>query len=648
LLAAIILTVFAAPAFSHVVPPEKFDPAVEGYRRMMFLLNLNPVLWDKVRADAEMIAESIHAVDPALADDYRLKLSTSIDKLTNVEKYGDAIPGPKDRIDTARFVFEQSTRALAFLLNHELNRLKNPEAREGAERALDQARKYWAAFDHEVRYSDPDMHKMMGRCFLELATAMGNQGLMGQGGREMDTARMAEEAGEIGSYIDLCYSDFRATKGKRLSPLPWASNSFNPAATVPDKLPPGSNINKQRPRPRQILNLVARGVSETETPLVAFGDMAFDSPHIFGPRAVALGLSCNNCHNKSITNPNLIIPGLSNVAGGIDVTNNFFAPHADNGHFDPLDTPDLRGVRFTGPYGRNGRFASLREFTRNVIVNEFDGPEPDPIVLDGLVAYMNEFDFLPNPQLKPNGMLSEVASESAQRGEVLFHTPQATMNMMSCASCHIPSSNFTDGKRHDLGTVKGAEEHSIDRHLDTPTLLSSRFTAPYFHDGSQPTLTDVVRWFDRSFSLGYSDRDVADMTAYLEAIGDGTEPMETDPDIASPAEIEEQYFFMSSWEFLRDKKKPELADLVFRTVATEIRNEKWSLRYPEATEVAEALAKLADECLAANNAGNAALVDSKIIEFRDLYETNAELISGNLELPISAFGPGPSHDKGGQ
>ena len=49
------------------------------------------------------------------------------------------------------------------------------------------------------------------------------------------------------------------------------------------------------------------------------------------------------------------------------------------------------------PYGHDGRTESLRDFIRNVIVGEFAGPEPAPAVLDGLVAYIQDIDFLPNP-----------------------------------------------------------------------------------------------------------------------------------------------------------------------------------------------------------------------------------------------------------
>jgi cytochrome c peroxidase len=410
--------------------------------------------------------------------------------------------------------------------------------------------------------------------------------------------------------------------------VPLASKTFNPRATIPAKLPPGSNINKQRPRPRQILNMVARGVDETETPLVAFGDMVFDSSLIFGEPARSLGISCNNCHNKGVTNPQFKISGLSKYGGGLDVSSAFFAPHANNSLFDPLDTPDLRGIRFTAPYGRNGRFGSLRDFIRNVIVNEFNGPEPDPIIVDAMRAYMMEFDFLPNPFLNKDGTLGEKVPPPARRGEKLFHKPFPQMNGMSCASCHVPSSHFVDHRRHDIGSVHGAEDNSLDRALDTPTLLSARFTAPYFHDGSLATLKDVVQWFDRQYGLKLDESQVTDLTAYLETVGDGKEPYEENPDLAAPGEVQEQYFFMASWEFLREKGKPELADLLFRSVAQELRNEKWGLRFPEAQEVAERMAQLADDAIAANKAGQTDTVEAKVAEFRKLYTKNKSLIDG--------------------
>ena len=44
-------------------------------------------------------------------------------------------------------------------------------------------------------------------------------------------------------------------------------------------------------------------------------------------------------------------------------------------------------------------------------------------MLDALVGYMLEFDWLPNPMLTRDGTLTDLAPEAAHRGEALFKKP---------------------------------------------------------------------------------------------------------------------------------------------------------------------------------------------------------------------------------
>ena len=390
--------------------------------------------------------------------------------------------------------------------------------------------------------------------WLDAFSYLGSAGVMGAGSRKMDLERIRSALGPIKEYFLKNFHNFAPGPQRRLLARPTVSPTYDKTARIPWRLPPGANINKQLPRPRQLLGMAERGVNEAETFLIALGDMAFDSPFIFGEPSRSFGMSCNSCHNKGVTNPNLFIPGLSKKKGGIDVSNSFLAGHANNGLFDAVDTPDLRGIRFTAPYGRNGRFSSLRDFVRNGIVNEFNGPEPDPMLLDGMIAYMIEFEFLPNPKLNRDGTLNpKKASTSVLRGEKIFKRefPQM-MGGMNCASCHIPSDHFVDHKRHNIGTIKGFDAHSFDGALDTPTLLSTKFTGPYFHDGSQPTLRAVNEWFNRQFKLGLSKKEIDDLTAYVEAVGDGVDAYE-DTVYTLDAELEEFKFFLSTYGRLKEK-----------------------------------------------------------------------------------------------
>ncbi len=624
---AVMLALATLTVRSHIVPPERFHPLAESYRRLTFLLNLNPVIWDEVRKDADAIADQLGALSSSEAQAYRRAVIVRIDSISTQATDPEVAPGPAERKEAARQVFELSTRAVARVLTLRLQEAEDDlDNYSRASRALNEARQIWASFEHEVKATDSPAFLRIGECWLELAGALGTRGVLKVGYISADEATFRSEAEEIIAYVNENYGEgFRAPEKRPLSPLPQHSPTYDPTASVPVKLAPGSEINKQLPRPRQILNMTARGVDESETVLIALGDMAFDSPLIFGDPARSLAFSCNTCHNKSITNPNFFIPGLSGVPGGVDVSSSFFAAQANNGHFDPLDIPDLRGIRFTAPYGRNGRFSSLREFVRNGIMHEFNGPEPDPLLLDALIAYMNEFDFLPNPNLNPDGTLSGQASAAAKRGEVIFHTLFEGLGRRSCASCHVPSDSFLDRKRHDIGTVARSEPYSRDGALDTPTLLGIKYTASYFHDGSQATLREVNEWFNTRFQLGLTPEQVDDLTAYVEAVGEGVEAYE-DTVHTLEAEMEEFSFFLSAYDYLKRVNKTKLIDITFRTIALEIRAHKWDVQNPDYLPVLDQLAELMDQAYAANQAGDRARVDALVADYLRLYQENVEYL----------------------
>ncbi|MCW5772701.1 MAG: hypothetical protein KIT16_13745 [Rhodospirillaceae bacterium] len=276
-------------------------------------------------------------------------------------------------------------------------------------------------------------------------------------------------------------------------------------------LPPGSDLGLGAPeKPRHLLATEEAGSKLSD--LAALGATAFSAPALFGGPARAAGMSCNTCHVNGDTNRRFFIPGLSRRPGTIDVSNPLFHASADNGRFDPVVIPSLRGIRHLAPYGKDGRIASLREFTRNVIVGEFAGPEPSPQILDALVAYMQELDFLPNKRLGPAGILAAGATAQEKRGEALFRAARAGLGGKSCASCHDSTSAFTDRGIHDVGS---------GGLFKTPSLLNANFRPAYFHDGRFADYAEVIEHFDRTFALGLGADDKAALVAYLKAVGDG-------------------------------------------------------------------------------------------------------------------------------
>ncbi len=289
-----------------------------------------------------------------------------------------------------------------------------------------------------------------------------------------------------------------------------------PVEGVNTSLPVGTELDDDAlEQPREQFHSEAIGGQKSY--LVKLGNMAFNTPAILGGTALKGDVSCGTCHLNGANNPKLFIPGLSIRHGGFDTTSALFNQKAENSVLDPVRVPSLRGARFLSPYGNDGRKESLRDFVRTVIVDEFSGPDPAPAVLDAMVAYIEDIDFLPNPRVTIGGKLAAGASEAERRGEALFKKPFPHDAELSCAGCHIPSAAFVDNKRHDVGS---------GGLYKTPTLLNANFNAPYFHDVRFETLDQVVDYFDRSFTLGYSAQDRTDMVAYLKAIGDATQPHE--------------------------------------------------------------------------------------------------------------------------
>jgi cytochrome c peroxidase len=441
---------------------------------------------------------------------------------------------------------------------------------------------------------------MLGLAWLELSSSVRQAGVISVGGVPADRASFESAKAVVVDYLKRNYEPDSFQPRAAYAPVPEERVLADPDVKIAAWLPPGTDIRDQDPLPRLVLNFEEQGIDEQDLFLVAFGDMLFDSPEIFDGPAKDLGITCSTCHNRSDINQRFFIPGISPHPGAVDVDGSYFNARFNDHRADPLDIPSLRGLRFTGPYGRDGRFASLRDFTRNVIVNEFKGNEPSPLILDALVAYMLEFDFLPAPNLERDGRLRADASAAEKRGEVLFNQPFPQMNGQSCASCHTPSSHFTDNLVHDIGSTGDGAKSGFSGALDTPTLLGIVHTAPYFHDGRFRTLAEVVAWFDGQFSLDLGEEGRADLTAYLEAVGEGSEPYQIFDEETTPFRlmVEELTVFLSTLDTLIPERDLENADLLLRTVATDMELDASAMTNRDSRdktlELAEALWQLRD------------------------------------------------------
>jgi cytochrome c peroxidase len=168
----------------------------------------------------------------------------------------------------------------------------------------------------------------------------------------------------------------------------------------------------------------------------------------------------------------------------------------------PRQTPTLAGrLEGTAPYGWFGESTTVKEHLRKTFSRiggtGLDGPESAE-ELDALVAYIAQ---IPPPPAAPTA-----DARAAERGKKAF--------VAYCNDCH--KDGGTDGESHDVGTGVASERRQA---FDTPTLRGVRGTAPYFHDGRQATLEELLSARNqRMFSGVLSEADRHDLIAYLETL----------------------------------------------------------------------------------------------------------------------------------
>lgn len=117
----------------------------------------------------------------------------------------------------------------------------------------------------------------------------------------------------------------------------------------------------------------------------------------------------------------------------------------------------------------------------------------------------------------PPAPASDDAS-AVQRGERVFNGPGR------CASCHLPGEQFTDvnrGRLHapaETGMDPAYANRTATRRYRTTPLRGLVQHAPYFHDGSAPTLAATVTHYDRVLGLQLTPAQQADLVAYLRTL----------------------------------------------------------------------------------------------------------------------------------
>ncbi|MDT0593662.1 Ig-like domain-containing protein [Glaciecola petra] len=153
------------------------------------------------------------------------------------------------------------------------------------------------------------------------------------------------------------------------------------------------------------------------------------------------------------------------------------------------------------------------------------GLSPDLDDLADYVSSLNEFS------ISPHRLRDGSLTEKGTLGKQLFED-------LNCHTCHSGQS-FSDGKRHDVGTVSASSGKGVNSELQgvgfkTPTLKNLWKTAPYFHNGQAQSLIDTLAVENHVGEV--SEDDKLNLVAYLLQI----DKNESAPAIPTPAPLPDQ------------------------------------------------------------------------------------------------------------
>jgi cytochrome c553 len=108
-------------------------------------------------------------------------------------------------------------------------------------------------------------------------------------------------------------------------------------------------------------------------------------------------------------------------------------------------------------------------------------------------------------------------ASAAARGQILF------AGAATCTRCHTGAlmTDVNAGILHtpaEVGQSAAFANRSVTKRYRTTPLRALALHPPYFHDGSAPTLPDVVAHYDRLLTLGLTAQQKADLVEYLKSL----------------------------------------------------------------------------------------------------------------------------------
>ncbi|MGH7016343.1 MAG: hypothetical protein ACRED8_04570 [Caulobacteraceae bacterium] len=231
---------------------------------------------------------------------------------------------------------------------------------------------------------------------------------------------------------------------------------------------------------------------------IEVGRAAFSDPLVLGGQAARAGISCASCHENGRGDPHFEFPGISGAPGTADVTTFLFSAHRGDFTFDPKPIPDLGRPKAAMKVDQSPAAHLLAPFIHGLVVAEFDGPEPPPAVLAGLVAYVRALDparcaGAPDVKIDEARDLSAAAAAGGAGREALARNDPATARVM------VEAARSTLGRIAEryAGASLGADRATL---VDSALQLSAALAALDHHDEAGADL-DLSAWIEAAPAL---------------------------------------------------------------------------------------------------------------------------------------------------
>ncbi len=269
---------------------------------------------------------------------------------------------------------------------------------------------------------------------------------------------------------------------------------------------------------------------------ISLGKQLYFDPRLSSDRSI----SCASCHDpqKGWSNGEAVATGFNQQQGDRSaptVINTAYqqfqfwdgrAPTLEHQALGPIANPIEMNMELADVVGRLNGIAGYRQQFQQV----FGTDVTEAGIAQAIAAYERTVLSGDAPYDRFKAGDESALSAAAQRGMKLF------FGKANCSACHS-GANFTDNGFHNIGVSWAREDRDLGRFkvsglegdkgaFKTPTLREIARTAPYMHDGSEPTLEAVVEHYNEGgtpnpfldeeiFALHLTEAEQADLVTFL-------------------------------------------------------------------------------------------------------------------------------------